>query len=127
MDLTASDVREIQLVKGSIGAAVALLLREAGLAPGELDEVLLAGAFGSYIAGDSARALGLIPAVDVARVRFVGNAAGAGARLALVDRRARARAERVAGEARLVELAGRAEYQEEFVAMLGFPAAEETE
>lgn len=122
--LTATDVREVQLVKGSIGAAVALLLKEAGLRPEALEEVLLAGAFGSYVRGGSALALGLIPPIPPERIRFVGNAAGAGARLALVDRGARERAARVARDARFVELAGRPEYEDEFVSALRFPEPE---
>jgi uncharacterized 2Fe-2S/4Fe-4S cluster protein (DUF4445 family) len=119
--LTAGDVRALQLVKGSIGAGIRLLLAEAGLAMADLEQVMLAGAFGNYVGAGSARALGLIPPVDPARITFVGNAAGAGARLALVDRRARARAGRIAREARFVELAGRADYEATFVAMLRFP------
>jgi uncharacterized 2Fe-2S/4Fe-4S cluster protein (DUF4445 family) len=124
--LTARDVRELQVAKGSIAAAVSLLLREARMELRELEEVLLAGAFGNYVRPGSARALGLIPPVPPRHVRFVGNAAGAGARLALVDPRARQRAVRLAGRLRFVELAGRADYQEEFVAQLPFPEAAET-
>jgi uncharacterized 2Fe-2S/4Fe-4S cluster protein (DUF4445 family) len=123
--LTARDVRELQLVKGSIGAATRSLLLAAGLDGSQLEDVVLAGAFGSYVRGASARALGLIPAVDPARLRFAGNAAGAGARLALVDRRARERAERIARDARFVELAGRPSYEEMFVEMLRFPEPSE--
>src|SRR5690606_34278189 len=79
--LTAKDIRELQLVKGSIASAVTLLLAEAGLHVDELAEVLLAGAFGSYVRLSSALALGLLPPLPPERVRFVGNAAGAGARL----------------------------------------------
>jgi uncharacterized 2Fe-2S/4Fe-4S cluster protein (DUF4445 family) len=124
--LTARDVRELQVAKGSIAAAVSLLLREARMELHQLAEVLLAGAFGNYVRPGSARALGLIPPVPPRQVRFVGNAAGAGARLALVDLRARQRAERLAGQVRFVELAGRADYQEEFVAQLPFPEVRET-
>jgi uncharacterized 2Fe-2S/4Fe-4S cluster protein (DUF4445 family) len=122
--LTAGDVRALQLVNGSIGAGIRLLLDEAGLGVGDLEEVMLAGAFGNYVGAGSARALGLIPPVDPERVTFVGNAAGAGARLALVDRRARERAARIARAARFVELAGRADYQAVFVEMLRFPEPE---
>jgi uncharacterized 2Fe-2S/4Fe-4S cluster protein (DUF4445 family) len=124
--LTARDVREFQLVKGSIASAVSLLLTEAGIGVADLEEVLLAGAFGSYVRLSSALALGLLPPVPPERVRFVGNAAGAGARLVLVDRRARERAVRVARETRFVELAGHPDYQESFVAMLPFPKPEAT-
>ena len=85
MTITARDIREVQLAKGSILAAATLLCRHAGLSPGDLGEVLIAGAFGNYIRKSSALRIGLLPAVDPERVRFVGNAAGVGARLALLD------------------------------------------
>ncbi len=119
--LTARDIRELQLVKGSIAAAVSLLLGEAGLEAESLDEVLIAGAFGSHIHVASARAIGLVPPLASGRVRPVGNAAGAGARLALVDRRARQRVEEAAARASFVELAERPDYQVAFVEALPFP------
>lgn len=119
--LTAGDIRQLQLVKAGIAAAISLLLEDAGVTVAELDTVLLAGTFGSYVRISSALALGLLPAVDPERVRFVGNAAGAGARLALVDGRARERAARLARAARFLELAGHTEYHDAFVAMLPFP------
>lgn len=119
--LTARDVRELQLVKGSIAAAVRLLLDHAELPEHDIGEVLVAGAFGSHIHMASARAIGLVPHLPLDRVRSVGNAAGAGARLALVDRRARERAEHVAATAAFVELADRPDYQAAFIEALPFP------
>ncbi|MEJ2215595.1 MAG: ASKHA domain-containing protein [Gemmatimonadota bacterium] len=119
--LTAHDVRELQLVKGSIAAAVRLLLAEAGLGLDELEEVLVAGAFGNFVHPASARAIGLVPSVPPRRLRFVGNAAGAGARMLLVDRRARDRADALAARARFVELGNRPDYQDAFVEALPFP------
>ncbi len=120
--LTARDVRQLQLAKGSIAAGIALLIESAGIAADDLDAVLLAGAFGNYLRKESAQAIGLLPPVDPERVRFVGNAAGAGARMALVDRGARARIERVASTATGVELAGLPAYEAAFLAALDFPA-----
>ncbi len=119
--LTGRDVRELQLVKGSIAAAVRLLLAEAGLALDALEEVLVAGAFGNFVHPASARAIGLVPPVPSQRLRFVGNAAGAGARMLLVDRRARDRADALAARARFVELGSRPDYQDAFVDALPFP------
>jgi uncharacterized 2Fe-2S/4Fe-4S cluster protein (DUF4445 family) len=120
--LTAADVRELQLVKASIAAAVRLLLERSGTREDEVEAVLIAGAFGATIHEASARALGLFPLADCP-VQFVGNAAGAGARLALVADSARARAERVASSARVLELATDPEYQEIFVDSLALAAA----
>jgi uncharacterized 2Fe-2S/4Fe-4S cluster protein (DUF4445 family) len=122
--LTAGDVRQLQLVKGSIYAGVQALLVHAGIAEADLDAVFIAGAFGSYIRKASAQAIGLIPQVDPERVHFAGNAAGAGARLALVSVEARARAERIAAAADYIELACVAGYHDAFVAAMAFPAHE---
>lgn len=123
--LTAGDIRQLQLVKASISAGMATLLDHFGATIDDLEEVLIAGAFGNYVRKTSAQAIGLVPAVDPERIRFIGNAAGAGARLTLVDRRARVRAERVAATSEYIELAGRPDYQDRFVAAIPFPAAGE--
>jgi len=119
--LTAGDIRQLQLVKGSIAAGVRTLLDQAGLCEQDLDEVLIAGAFGNYLRKESAQAIGLVPRIDPERVRFVGNAAGAGARLALVSPQARERAERLACHATFVELADHPGYHDAFVAAMAFP------
>ncbi len=64
VSITASDIRRLQLVKGSIRAAIQTLLRTAGADESDLTEVLLAGAFGNYIRIESAIRIGLIPAID---------------------------------------------------------------
>ena len=120
--LTAGDIRQLQLVKGSIYAGVRMLLQHAGLSENDLDEVLIAGAFGNYVRKTSAQAIGLVPQIDPERIRFVGNAAGAGARLALVSADARRRAERIAATADYIELAHRPDYHDAFVDAMAFPA-----
>lgn len=123
--LTATDVRQLQLVKGSIAASTRMLLERAGLTAGDLGEVLIAGAFGGWIRKTSAQAIGLVPPIDPERIRFVGDAAAVGARLALVDRAARDRAEGIASRVEYVELAGHHEYAEAFVDSLAFEVAGE--
>ncbi|HEY3384425.1 MAG TPA: ASKHA domain-containing protein [Vicinamibacterales bacterium] len=119
--LTARDVREIQLATGSIGAAITLACRHLGFEPGALDEVFLAGAFGNFIRKASALRIGLVPAIDPERIRFVGNAAGIGARLALVDRGVLERAGECVARAEYLELAAVPSYQETFMSALSFP------
>jgi uncharacterized 2Fe-2S/4Fe-4S cluster protein (DUF4445 family) len=119
--VTARDIREVQLVKGSIVAAISLLCRHAGTSPAELDAILVAGAFGNFIRKTSALRLGLLPAVDPERVRFVGNAAGVGARLATVDREIFDRARGLAAATEYVDLATHSEYHAAFMAALAFP------
>lgn len=101
--ITQSDVDEIQFAKGAILAGITVLLDAAGLTSNDLDEVVLAGAFGTYLNLDTATALGLLPRLPLERFRQVGNAAGDGARQMLVSRSARVRA---------VELASRIDYLE---------------
>lgn len=119
--LTAQDVRQLQLVKGSTAAGIALLLDHLALTPGDLEDVSIAGTFGSFLRKASVLAIGLVPAVDPERVHFVGNAAGAGARLALVDAVARRRAIRLAGRAEYVELADHPGYEDAFCRAIPFP------
>ncbi|WP_374712730.1 ASKHA domain-containing protein [Symbiobacterium terraclitae] len=119
--LTQQDVRALQLAKGAIRTGVDLLLQEAGIGAGALDEVLLAGAFGNYLRRESAVAVGLLPPVPPERIRPVGNAAIAGAKLVLLSRSARARAEALARSARFVELATHPAFEEVFMEALNFP------
>ena len=87
--MTQRDIRELQVAKGAVATAVEVLLGHLGIGPGELDEILLAGAFGAAIDPASARAIGLVPDLPVERVRFVGNAALEGARMATLSFRER--------------------------------------
>lgn len=119
--LSQGDVRELQLAKGAVKAAADLLLQEAGLKAEELGEVLLAGAFGNYINPLSAMRMGLLPAVPTERIRGVGNAAGAGALLALLSREERHRAVELARGARHLELSRRPEFQMAFMETILFP------
>jgi uncharacterized 2Fe-2S/4Fe-4S cluster protein (DUF4445 family) len=120
--LTQKDVREVQLAKGAMAAGVEALLAEFGVRPQDIDEVLLAGAFGNFIRPDRAMALGLLPPVPLARVKFVGNAAGAGARMLLANRDLRRVADDVARGVEHVELSRRPDFQERFAEAMAFPA-----
>ncbi len=124
--LTAADVRQLQLVKGSIAAGIRVLLARKALRLDDVAGVLLAGAFGNYLRKTSAQAIGLVPDIDPERVHFVGNAAGAGARAVLCDRGLRRRAEEAAARAEYVELADAPEYPDLFAAELAFPAPAST-
>lgn len=103
--LTQADLRSLQLAKGAIAAAAKLLLRQRGLPPESLKEVLLAGAFGNYIDIASAQAIGLIPAFADVPVRGVGNAAGAGAQRCLLSEAAMHEARKLAAATEHIELA----------------------
>ncbi len=109
--LTQKDVREVQLAKGAIAAGAQVLLAEYGATVDDLDEVLLAGAFGNYIRPERARAVGLLPEVPLEKVRFIGNAAGTGARMLLLNKGLRATAEEMSLGVEHVELSSRADFQ----------------
>lgn len=102
---TQKDVRELQLAKGAMRCGVDVLLRANGLVARDVDEVIIAGAFGSYIDVASAVTIGMLPAVPLERVRQVGNAAGMGAKLALISLRKRAEARELARRVGYLELA----------------------
>ncbi len=123
--LTQQDVREFQLAKGAIAAGILVLLEEAGIEPEDLDEVLLAGAFGNYLRGASALATGLLPpGVSLEKIRPVGNSALAGACAALLNRPVRQRARDVMRKARYVELSGSMAFQMAFAETMEFPVPE---
>jgi uncharacterized 2Fe-2S/4Fe-4S cluster protein (DUF4445 family) len=119
--LSQRDVRQIQLAKGAVRAAVDLLLDFAGLTPEDLGEVLLAGAFGNYVDPASALRMGMLPPVPLERIVGVGNAAGAGALLALLSLEERQRAIDIAASAEHIELSRRPEFQIAFMDAMVFP------
>jgi uncharacterized 2Fe-2S/4Fe-4S cluster protein (DUF4445 family) len=112
--LTQKDIREVQLAKGAIGAGIQLLLRKSGIEAGQLDSLLLAGAFGNYIRPRSAVRVGLLPNVPLDRIHFVGNAAACGAEMILVSQERRDRAAALADRIDYVEIAHEQQFSEVF-------------
>jgi uncharacterized 2Fe-2S/4Fe-4S cluster protein (DUF4445 family) len=112
--ITQRDIREVQLAKGAMRAGIKALLDSVGRTEAEIDEVIIAGAFGSYIDPASAIAIGMLPDLPLDRFRQVGNAAGTGARLALISREQRQLAEDIARRVRYLELAGLASFSRLF-------------
>jgi uncharacterized 2Fe-2S/4Fe-4S cluster protein (DUF4445 family) len=120
--LSQRDVRELQFAKAAIATGWRILLEEAGLAPGDIQQVLLAGSFGSYLSPGNAIRLGLVPKLPTARVVSAGNVAGEGAKMALLSVRERAGALALQEEVRYVELSDRGDFNDAFVDQLQFPA-----
>jgi uncharacterized 2Fe-2S/4Fe-4S cluster protein (DUF4445 family) len=102
---TQKDVRELQLAKGAMRAGIDVFLATNGLAGEDIDQIIIAGAFGTYIDVASAISVGMLPALPLDRVRQVGNAAGMGAKLALISRRKRAEAQVIGNRVNYIELA----------------------
>jgi uncharacterized 2Fe-2S/4Fe-4S cluster protein (DUF4445 family) len=117
--ITQNDVRAIQLAKAALYAGVRLLMDHAGIE--HVDEIRLAGAFGSQIDTFHAMVLGLIPDADLEHVRAAGNAAGTGALIALLSRASREEIERVVRTVEKVETAVEPRFQEHFVEAMAFP------
>jgi uncharacterized 2Fe-2S/4Fe-4S cluster protein (DUF4445 family) len=120
--LSQRDVRELQFAKAAIATGWRVLLDEAGLDPADVQQVLLAGSFGSYLSPASAISIGLVPRLPVLRIVSAGNVAGEGAKMALLSVRERAAAQGLLEEVRYVELSDRAGFNDAFVDQLQFPA-----
>jgi uncharacterized 2Fe-2S/4Fe-4S cluster protein (DUF4445 family) len=119
--VTQSDIRAIQLAKAALYAGIKLLMQHQAIA--RVDAITLAGAFGSYIDPQHAMILGMIPDCPLERVQAVGNAAGDGARIALLNVGQRAEAARLARWVQHVQTATEPNFQEEFVGAIAFPHA----
>ncbi len=113
--ITQHDVRELQLAKAAIRTGIQVLLETNGCTEDDISQVIIAGAFGTYIDVASAVAIGMLPSLPLKRFRQVGNAAGMGAKLALISLRSRAKAETIASRVSYVELAGSPSFQPTFM------------
>jgi uncharacterized 2Fe-2S/4Fe-4S cluster protein (DUF4445 family) len=117
--LSQRDVRELQFAKAAIATGWSLLMEEADAS--DVQQVLLAGSFGSYLSPANAIRIGLVPRLPVPRVVSAGNVAGEGAKLALLSVRERAGAEALLQEVRYVELSDRPDFNDRFITNLTFP------
>jgi uncharacterized 2Fe-2S/4Fe-4S cluster protein (DUF4445 family) len=119
--LSQRDVRELQFAKASIATGWRLLLAEWGADVTDVQQVLLAGSFGSYLSPASAVRIGLVPRLPLARIVSAGNVAGEGAKMALLSVQERAGALALLEEVEYVELSDRGDFNDRFMAELGFP------
>jgi uncharacterized 2Fe-2S/4Fe-4S cluster protein (DUF4445 family) len=119
MKITQNDVRAIQLAKAALYAGVALLMDRLGIE--QVDRIRLAGAFGSHIDVKYATILGMLPDCDLSHVRSAGNAAGTGARIALLDATSREIIEALVRRIEKVETAIEPRFQQHFVEAMAIP------
>jgi uncharacterized 2Fe-2S/4Fe-4S cluster protein (DUF4445 family) len=115
ISITQQDVRELQLAKAAIQTGIQVLLEENGHTEEEIKQVIIAGAFGTYLDISGAIAIGMLPSLPLTRFRQVGNAAGTGARLALISRSKRAEAQTIARQTGYIELATVPRFAETYV------------
>jgi len=118
--ITQKDVGEVQLAKAAIRTGISILMNKYGAVNTDIKRVFMAGAFGTYINPSSARTIGILPEVPLNIVKFLGNTAGSGARLALKSVEARARAEAISRMVEYVELAAEPNFEEEYINSLMF-------
>jgi len=119
LSVTQNDVRAIQLAKAALHAGVRLLMERMGIE--RVERIRLAGAFGSHIDVKYAMVLGMIPDCDLGRVGAAGNAAGTGARIALLDASARRTIEQLVRRVEKVETAIEPRFQHHFVEAMALP------
>lgn len=118
--LSQRDVRELQFAKAAISTGWSLLLEQLGLEHRDVQQVLLAGSFGTYLSPASAVRIGLVPQLPVLRIVAAGNVAGEGAKMALLSVRERAGALALLEEVTYVELSDRPDFNDAFVEQLAF-------
>jgi uncharacterized 2Fe-2S/4Fe-4S cluster protein (DUF4445 family) len=119
--LTQKDVRETQLAKGAIAAGYKILKGILGIEDKDIKEVLLAGAFGNYIRREQAKQIGLLPDIPTKRIKFIGNAAGSGAKMVLLSKELRKEALEISNTTEYVELAVSKDFQKTFAEAMFFP------
>jgi uncharacterized 2Fe-2S/4Fe-4S cluster protein (DUF4445 family) len=119
--ITQKDINEIQLAKGAIRAGLEVLMEATHTSPEAVEEVIIAGAFGSFIKVQSALDMGLLPHLPRAHYRQVGNAAIVGARWALLSRQTRGRARDLANQTRYLELTTFPKFSRRFALGMLFP------
>ncbi|MEM2891019.1 MAG: ASKHA domain-containing protein [Thermoplasmata archaeon] len=119
--VTQRDIQEIQLAKAAIFTGVSILMRKLKLKCSQISRVYAAGAFGTYVDPASAISIGMYPDVPVERIRFIGNAAGSGARMCLKSTRMRDLADRLSKEVEYIELAAEKDFQSEFAMAMFLP------
>ena len=113
--LTQKDVREIQLAKAAIHTGISILVETAGISEYDIDKIIIAGAFGSYIDISNAMVIGMLPSLPLDHFHQVGNAAGMGAKLALLSTSKRTEARHVSSRVKYIELAGSGGFSDTFI------------
>jgi uncharacterized 2Fe-2S/4Fe-4S cluster protein (DUF4445 family) len=117
--ITQKDVRQIQLAKGALYSGCKLMMRRMGME--KMDKVKIAGAFGTHVDREKALIMGLFPDCDIEKIVSVGNAAGDGARAALLDREKRTEANWVARNVEYIELTVEKDFQKQFMQAMQIP------
>ncbi|MEM3385750.1 MAG: ASKHA domain-containing protein [Nitrososphaeria archaeon] len=119
--ISQKDIHEIQLAKAAIYAGCSVLMKRRNIKVTELEKVLIAGALGNYVNPKNAKILGLLPDVPVERIKFVGNTAIVGAKMALLSKDVRKKADIIARKVHYIELSIDPNFKEEFLKAILIP------
>ena len=125
ISINQKDITEIQLAKGAIRTGIEILLEHAGISFKDIDRVIIAGAFGSYIDPRNVINIGMFPDIPLEKIRQVGNAAAVGAKMILISGKKRAVIEEIAKKIKYLELASFPGFSDHFADSLQFPPADE--
>jgi len=121
ISITQKDIRELQKGKAAIFSGSQIAINHMGLEPRSIEQIYIAGAFGTYINRESALNIGMIPEFKLLDIQQVGNAAGTGARMALLSRNARLEAQKIRDRVEYIELASLLEYNQAYIDALQLP------
>lgn len=119
--VTQQDIRELQLAKGAIRAGIEILMEELSVNPAEIDKVFLAGAFGNYLTKNSALRIGLLPEASKKQIVGVGNSAGQGAKLTLLNESYLSEISELTADTEYIELSFRDDFSQQFLKLMRFP------
>lgn len=119
--VTQNDINEIQFAKAAIHTGINILLNDFGITEEQIDQIIIAGAFGTYIDIASAVRIGMFPSIPLNRFTQVGNAAGIGAKLALISKEQRSIAKIIAKKVKYIELSIHPKFSHEFSHSLQIP------
>jgi uncharacterized 2Fe-2S/4Fe-4S cluster protein (DUF4445 family) len=122
--VTQKDIRELQLAKGAMHTGASLLMEKEGVTERDIDVAFIAGAFGFYIDPKSARTIGMYPEFQLEKIKMVGNAAGTGARMAIISKNARETAKDISRKVKYVEIAAEPSFHAEFLNSQYLPYAD---
>ncbi len=124
--ITQKDIRQLLLAKAAMHTGTVILMDELNVTEQDIDKVFIAGAFGNYIDVNNARFIGMYPEIDLSKVEIVGNAAGTGARMALLSKKMRFIAELISQQITYVELAAKQNFQKVYLNSTYLPYADLT-
>jgi uncharacterized 2Fe-2S/4Fe-4S cluster protein (DUF4445 family) len=119
--VTQKDINEIQLAKAAIYTGCSILMKRKNVEEKNIDRVFIAGAFGNYINPENAKVIGLIPDVPTEKIEFVGNTAVMGAKMSLISKEMKEKAELIANKIRYLELANDPDFNQKFIKALFLP------